>query len=766
MQLRFQICAIALLLFFALSAVAAELSFHPARILVIPKPGRENAVADLHRSHRAQVRDRLSGLNNIQVVDLPAGADVAATVNEYRRSGDVEAVEPDYIRRATVLPNDPYFTNGSQWHLHNAGQSGGRADADIDAPEAWDITNSASNIIVAVIDTGVRYTHEDLAENIWTNSGEIPGNGIDDDNNGVIDDIHGFTVFPGDVDDPNGHGTHVAGILGGVGNNGVGISGVAWRVQIMICKFLNAAGRGYDSDAVRCINYARTNGAQILNCSWGSEQFSSVLAVAIGSLRSAGIVVAAAAGNDGPYVSSFPAALGFDNVVSVGATTRSDERASFSGFGRIFAPGTDIWSTYSHNDYPYAVKSGTSMAAPCIAGALAILRSWFPLEPYTNIIERLVASSEYPPVTGVVANRLNLDTALRLVVRARFTPSRFSGAVPLAVDFTDFSFGTVTNRLWNFGDGTFLTNVLHPSHTFMSTGLFQIVLTVSATNGITSSSTQHVRVTQNFPYAISHPPYDWITNGMEPLVLTNGIRSAAQALPFPFEFYGKLYPHVYIYSYGLAGFETPWVADALIPRDLPGTSQPNAIVSPYWMWMQATNGGMMLTGQYGLAPHRKVAFSWVNVNQINSPSDRFTFQIILHESGHITMQYNEVENSSSFYAQGKSASIGIEDETGLVAAKYAYRGIPNLVRNGQSIVYTPPDYVPAPSRLQATSGPLARQFNLRAYTVPGHTCILETSSNLVTWAPFSTNTIPASGIFQFTLTNSPLSRQFYRLALP
>src|SRR6185503_2147614 len=220
--------------------------------------------------------------------ELPAGADVSAAINEYRRSGHVEAAEPDYVRRATVLPNDPNVTNGAQWHLHNIGQSGGVVDADIDAPEAWDIANSAPNIVVAVLDTGVRYTHEDLAENIWTNPGEIPGNNIDDDNNVTIDDVHGFTGFSGDVDDHNRHGTHVAGILGGVGNNGIGISGVAWRVKIMICKFLNSDGRGYDSDALRCMNYARTNGAHILNCSWGSENYSSVLRAAIDSLRSAG----------------------------------------------------------------------------------------------------------------------------------------------------------------------------------------------------------------------------------------------------------------------------------------------------------------------------------------------------------------------------------------------------------------------------------------------------------------------------------------------
>jgi subtilisin family serine protease len=766
MQPRLQTCAIALLLLFGVivSAVAADSPpFHPGRILVIPKPGRENAADDLHRNYRAQVRSRLSGLPNIQLLELPAGADVVATANAYRRSGDIEAAEPDYLRRATVLPNDPYFTNGSQWHLDNTGQSGGVADADIDAPEAWDIANSASNVVVAVLDTGVLYTHEDLAENIWTNSGEIPGNGIDDDNNGVIDDIHGFTVFSGDVNDHNGHGTHVAGILGGVGNNGLGISGVAWRVQIMICKFLDSGGHGYDSDAIRCINYARTNGAHILNCSWGSESSSSVLRSAIDSVRSAGILVVAAAGND-PSSVHYPASFALDNVLGVGATTRSDVRASYSAVGDIYAPGSDIRSTYFSSDASYRVLSGTSMAAPCVAGAAAILLGAFPNEPYTNIIDRLTLSSDHPGGT-VLLPRLNLANALQLVAKARFRANRYSGVLPLAVDFTEFSFGQVTNRLWNFGDGTLLTNVLNPAHTFNSTGVFQVVLTITATNGVTSSATQSLTATHDFPYIISQARYDWISNGLATLVLTNDIRSPPQTLPFAFEFYGKPYSQIYLFSYGLAGFDPPWF-DSFNGSDLPRTSVPNAIICPYWMWMKATNAGALTSGQYGIAPHRKAVFSWTDVHQVNTPTDRFTFQIILHESGHVTMQYKEVENASSFNARGKSASIGIEDDRGLVAAKYTYYGVPNLVSNRQAIAYTPPGYVPTPPRLQPTSGPLPGQFNLRAYTAPGHTCILETSGNLAAWTALFTNTVPASGIFQFTLTNAPPSHQFYRLVLP
>jgi len=164
-------------------------------------------------------------------------------------------------------PDDPEYINGTLWGFNNTGQNGGVADADIDAPEGWDILNSASDVIVAVIDSGIHYTHEDLAENMWVNPGEIPGNRQDDDGNGFIDDVHGINVLTGSGDprDDYGHGTHIAGIIGAVGNNGKGVVGVAWRVRLMACKFLDQTGNGSVSDAVQCIDYARGKGARIIN---------------------------------------------------------------------------------------------------------------------------------------------------------------------------------------------------------------------------------------------------------------------------------------------------------------------------------------------------------------------------------------------------------------------------------------------------------------------------------------------------------------------
>jgi len=283
----------------------------------------------------------------------------------------VEYAEPDYIVRAlATIPNDPDF--GSLWGLNNTGQQNGLEDADIDAPEAWDIIRDAEEVIVAVIDTGVRYTHEDLAANMWVNPGEVPADGIDNDGNGYIDDVHGINAIldNGDPLDDVGHGTHVAGTIGAVGDNGIGVVGVAWKVQLMALKFLGAGG-GNDSDAILCINYARTHGAHIMNNSWGGRGSSISLRDAIAAARDAGIIFVAAAGNNGSdndAIPFSPASYDLDNVVSVGASTRQDTISDFSNFGSssvdIAAPGTDILSTWNTSDSSYVTRSGTSMAAP------------------------------------------------------------------------------------------------------------------------------------------------------------------------------------------------------------------------------------------------------------------------------------------------------------------------------------------------------------------------------------------------------------------
>ena len=337
--------------------------------------------------------------------------------------GDLATVEPDYLFYAEGLADDPSFANGSLWGLRNTGQSGGTAGADIRAVEAWDIRNDASDVVVAVVDTGVRMTHEDIAPNLWTNPGEIPGNGIDDDGNGVIDDVHGFDAIDGggDPSDEDGHGTHVAGTVGAAGNNATGVTGVAWEVRIMPIRFLGDGG-GFLSDVIEGIAYARANGATILNNSWGGGGFSTSLRNAIADLAAGDILFVAAAGNDGADSDGtplYPAAYDLPHIVSVAASDRNDRRAGFSNFGAesvdLAAPGASIRSTFNGGDASYATLSGTSMASPHVAGALAVLRAEFPDEDAASLKARLLDTVD--PLadfatTTVSGGRLNLEAAL------------------------------------------------------------------------------------------------------------------------------------------------------------------------------------------------------------------------------------------------------------------------------------------------------------------------------------------------------------------
>ncbi len=203
-------------------------------------------------------------------IDIDGSVDIpqfAAAVQEHPA---VVYAEPDFRIGVNLIPDDSHYS--SLWGLDNVGQTDGTPDADIDAPEAWNLSTGSGGSIVAVIDTGVDYTHPDLAANMWTNELEASGTpGVDDDGNGYVDDIHGydFANKDGDPRDDHSHGTHVAGTIGAIGDNGIGVVGVNWNVQIMGIKFLNASGQGATSDAILAMDYAVANGATISNNSWG-----------------------------------------------------------------------------------------------------------------------------------------------------------------------------------------------------------------------------------------------------------------------------------------------------------------------------------------------------------------------------------------------------------------------------------------------------------------------------------------------------------------
>lgn len=407
----------------------APLSRAAERVLVLP--ANDEAATRLRRfqSAEGQTVDRVfPSLGGIQVVRLPPGVPVEEAVARCRASGLVRFAEPDYVvRAASTLPDDPRFQDGTQWALNNYGQGGGWPDADVDAPEGWDVATEAPGLVVAVVDSGIRATHEDLAANLWSNP---------------ADGTHGYNAITGghDVWDDHGHGTHLAGIIGAVGNNGKGMAGVAWNVRIMACKFLDSTGNGFTSDAIACIDFARTNGARVLNLSWGGPDYSEALSNALWFARADGILVAAAAGNNAANLDAtpfYPASFGFDNQVAVGASTRSETVWPASSYGaarvQLFAPGAAIYSAGNAGDAAYASRSGTSMAAACVAGALALSRAREPDAPSQALRDRLLAAVDRAPAYAgkcETGGRLNLR---KLLDRPRLYAARVAGTTNTGV---------------------------------------------------------------------------------------------------------------------------------------------------------------------------------------------------------------------------------------------------------------------------------------------------------------------------------------------
>ena len=679
------------------SAAPPAVSYREDRILIIPKAGHEAELDRVHAVERVKIYRKLTGLGNIHILELPKGADPQALVERYRRSGHVETADLDYrMWRPAASPNDPYFLDGHQWHLHNTGQNFGTPDADIDASEAWDLQNMATNVIVAFTDTGARITHEDLAPNLWTNPGESGGgketNNVDDDGNGYIDDVHGINAVnnTGDLVDEYNHGTHVAGIAGAAGNNGLGICGIAWKVQLMPLKFISG-GMGTDSDLAMCLDYARLHGAKVINSSVVSTMTSATLSNAYWNVRQAGIVVCAAAGNNGTdndVLPLYPASYKMDNILAVTATDRNDQQ--FDNYGltsvHLGAPGKDIYSTWPSADNAYEFNTGTSMAAPMVAGAAALLRARFPNESAQQIVARILNSVDpLPSLAGkcVTGGRLNLRKALDLATMPLF-------------DFTN-------------------------------------------------------------------APYAWVpTNGMTSMSFATGDSvNGPFPLPFALPFYGKSYTQIWVSANGLLGVTNTGL-EAGINANIPQTNAPNAIY-PFWDNLNPTLAGSVWCGAAGVAPNRKWVVSWVDVPHMNNPMTVFTFQAILHESGHVGFQYLEVETGSGTLVKGRSATVGIEDPSGLFASRYTLNGVPNLLTNTQALVFTPQVVNhPAPG-LQAQSGPLPGQIELCLSGEPAQPGAILYSADLASWSMIYSNLLPASGLATVTDSNSAPQR-FYRAA--
>ena len=371
-----------------------------------------------------------------QLWEMPVlpGQSVEELVRHYNGLDLVDFAEPNYRMQAAAVPNDQFY--GVLWGL-----------PDINAETAWDTRTDSSSIIVGVIDSGVEYDHPDLVDNMWTNSDEIAGNGIDDDGNGYVDDFFGYDFDNEDPDprDDNGHGTHVAGTIGARGNNSIGVTGVGWNASLMALKVI---GTGSNADVARAIDYATDNGAKITNNSYGyagsNVGGSQTISNAVGRAKDAGVLYVVAAGNsrstipasnmDGSF-NSWPAELSkvHDNVITVAATDSDGSFASYSHWGtesvQIAAPGTQIGSTYTNGGYVYS--SGTSMAAPHVAGAAALLWAERPELSYLDIKDAMLSTARPEHLNLVGDGVLDLGAAMDLI-----KTSGNQGNAPVAVDDT------------------------------------------------------------------------------------------------------------------------------------------------------------------------------------------------------------------------------------------------------------------------------------------------------------------------------------------
>jgi len=383
----------------------AQMSEHVAdEVIVKYREGVDESSKDLARFRVSGKRKKLfRSVRGLEVTKLPGNVSVQEAIDLYQQDPNVLYAEPNYILRLTAkpdltaTPNDPSF--GSLYGLTK-----------INAPSAWNITTGSNNVVVAILDTGFDYNHVDLSANIYNNPGECTGDGVDNDSNGYIDDCHGINVAYGTSDpmDDNDHGTHVAGTIGAVGNNGIGVVGVNWNVKMISCKFFDASGSGTTEGAIECLDYVKAlkdRGVNIVatSNSWGGGDNSQALYDAIDAQRQSGILFITAAGNGNAFgvgqnndnVPFYPCTYFLPNIICVAATTSTDAKASFSNFGKhtvhVGAPGNNILSTLPGDTY--GSLSGTSMATPHVSGLAALLKAQDPNRDWRTIKNLILAGA-------------------------------------------------------------------------------------------------------------------------------------------------------------------------------------------------------------------------------------------------------------------------------------------------------------------------------------------------------------------------------------